>query len=84
MKKKLKDIKLLYDEPISILCDNTSAIKISKILIMHSRKKHISIWHHFLREKVVENDVKLEYVPTKDRVANIFIKDLPKDTFEYL
>ena len=29
-------------------------------------------------------DVRLEYVPTKEQLANIFTKPLKKDTFEYL
>jgi len=84
MRQTLKDIKVVYDEPISIFCDNTSAINISKNSVMHSRTKHVSIRYHFLREKVAENELKLEYVPTKDQVADIFTKALPKDTFEYL
>lgn len=44
----------------------------------------MSIWYHFLIKNVLENEVKLEYVPTKDQVTNIFTKDLPKDTFDYL
>lgn len=79
----MNDIKVSYDEPITILYDNTSAINISKKLIMHSRTKHISILYHFLKEKVVENELKLEHVPTKDQIADIFIKALLKDTFEY-
>lgn len=71
MKQTLKDFKGVYDEHIYILCDNTSAINISKNLIMHSRINHILIQYHFLREKVVENEVKLEYVPTIDQVADI-------------
>jgi len=52
MKQTLKDIRVVYEEPISIFCDNTSAINISKNLVMHSRTKHISIRYHFLRKKV--------------------------------
>lgn len=37
-------------ELISILCDNTSAIKKSKNKVMHSRTKHIAIKYYFLRE----------------------------------
>ena len=50
MKKTLQDIKVNYEEPISILCDNTSAI----------------IKYHFLREHVAEKHVKLEFVGTKE------------------
>lgn len=71
MRKTLKDIRVVYDELISIFYVNTSAINISKNLVMHSRKKHISIRCHFLREKVVENEVKLEYMSTKDQIVDI-------------
>jgi hypothetical protein len=84
MKQTLKDIKVEYDQPISIICDNTSAINISKNLVMHSKMKHIPIKYHFLREQVVEQSVKLEYIATKEQVADIFTKPLPRDTFEYL
>lgn len=66
------------------MCDNRSAINISENSVLHSITKHISIWYHFLREKVLDNEVKLEYVPTKEHVANIFTEALCKDNFEYL
>ncbi len=71
MKKTLQDIQVNYEEPISILCDNTSVIIISKNLIMHSKTKHIPIKYHFLWEHVIENHVKLEFVGTKEQVADI-------------
>lgn len=74
---------MMFDELISIMCDNTNcAINMSKNLVLHSKTKHISIWYNFLRKKVLDN--KLKHVPTKEQVANIFTKALCKDTFEYL
>ena len=35
-------------------------------------------------EKEAENDIRLEYASTKDQIADIFTKPLPKDTFESL
>ena len=67
-----------------MLCDNTSAISISKNLVMHSKTKHIPIKYHFLREQVNDKNVKLEYVPTKEQIADMFTKPFPKDAFEYL
>ena len=52
--------------------------------MLHSKTKHISIKYHVLREKVLEKEIRLEYVSTKEKIANIFTKPLPKDTFEYL
>jgi len=80
----LQNIQFTCTPPISILCDNTCAINISKNPLMHSNTKHIPIKYHFLREQVLEQKVKLEYGPSKEQVANIFTKPLPKETFEYL
>jgi len=66
------------------MCDNTSAINISKNPVMHSRTKHIVIRYHFLKEKVAEGAVKLEFMPMKEQVANIFTKPMSKEVFEYL
>ena len=83
-KQLLAGMKVEIKEPIVIYCDNTSAINISKNLVMHSKTKHIAIKYHFLRELVQDKEVKLEYVNTKEQIANIFTKPLPKDVFLYL
>jgi hypothetical protein len=51
---------------------------------MHSKKKHISIKYHFLREKVTEQNVNMEYIGTKEHIFDIFIKPLPRETLKYL
>jgi hypothetical protein len=84
MKQTLKDIQVEYDEPIPIFCDNTSAISISKNPVMHSKKKHILIKFHFLREHVAKKNIKVEYVGTKEKITYIFTKPLPREAFEYL
>eukprot|EP00253_Pinus_taeda_P030188 PITA_30188 len=84
MMHTLEDFQNTCTPPISILCDNTSAIIISKNPVMHSKTKHIQIKYHFLREQVIEQKVKLEYVPSKEQVVDILTKPLPKETFEYL
>jgi hypothetical protein len=84
MKQTLTDIQVEYDEPIPIYCDNTSAISISKNPVMHSKTKHIPIKCHFLQEHVAEKNIRVEYVGTKEQVANIFTKLIPQESFEYL
>ena len=69
MKQTLQDIHVTCNEPIPILCDNTSAISISKNPVMHSKTKHIPIKFQFLREQVIEKNIKLEYIETKEQVA---------------
>ena len=74
----MKDLGIQITVPISVRFDNTSAINISKNMIMHSRTKHIAIRYHFLKEKVAKGEVKLEFVPTSEQVVDIFTKPLPK------
>jgi hypothetical protein len=84
MKQTLTDIQVVYDEPIPIYCDDTSAINISKNPMMHSKTKNIPIKYHFQWEQVAENNIRVEYVRTKEQVANIFTKPLPWEAFKYL
>jgi hypothetical protein len=51
---------------------------------MHSKTKHIPIKYHFLREQVAEKNIRVEYVGTKEQVADIFTKPLPWEAFECL
>ena len=51
MKRMLKDYRI-EQGTMNIHCDNSSAINISKNLVLHSRTKHIEIPHHFIRDLV--------------------------------
>jgi hypothetical protein len=84
MKQTLQDIQVKCDETISIFCDNTSAISISRNLVIHSKMKHIPIKYHFLRENAIEKNIKIEYVGTKEKITYIFTKPLARETFKYL
>ena len=84
LKILLKGMKEEITDPVVIYCDNMSAINISKNLVMHSKTKHIAIKYHYLRELVQSKEVRLDYVNTKEQLADIFTKALPKDAHEYL
>ena len=73
IKQTLSDFDLSF-EHVPIKCDNTSVINISKDLMQHSRTKNIEIRHHFLRDHAQKGDITLEFVSTKDQLANIFTK----------
>ena len=84
MKQTLIDIQVEYNEPIPICCDNTNAINISKNPMMYSKTNHVPIKYHFLQEQVVEKNIRVEYVGTKEQVTDIFTKPLLWEAFEYL
>lgn len=48
------------------------------------RTKHIEIDCHFIRQKIQEGTVKTIHVNTRDQVADILTKDLPRQQHEYL
>jgi hypothetical protein len=51
---------------------------------MHSKMKHIPIKYHFLQEQIAEKNIRVEYVGTKEQVADIFTKPLSQEAFDYL
>ena len=78
IKQLLKGMNEEIIDLVVIYCDNTSAINISKNIVMHTQKKHIAINYHYLRELAKEKEVKWEYVHTKEQISNIFTKALSK------
>ena len=83
-KQLLVGMKIEIKDLVVILCDNTSAINISKNPMMYTKTNHIAIKYYFLRELVQDKEVRLEYVNTKEKIVDIFTKSLPKDAFMYL
>jgi hypothetical protein len=57
MIQTLVDLKVNYTNLITIHCDNTSAISVSKNLVLHSKTKHIPVKYNFLREQVTNRVV---------------------------
>ena len=80
MMQQLSDYKLNFAN-VPILCDNTSAINISKNPIQHFRTKHIEIRHHFLRDHCQKGDIVLEYISTNRQLADILTKPLAEEQF---
>jgi len=58
IKNQLEDYNI-YEENISIYCDDKATISISKNLTLHSRAKHIEIKHYFLRDHVLKGTMEL-------------------------
>ena len=78
------DLGLRPKGPVVLKVDNQAAIAIAKDNTMSARTKHIDIAYHFVRSCVVNNQVSLVYVSTKENLADILTKVVTSDTFGYL
>ena len=70
--------------PILICDDNQSAISMARNPQFHGRSKHINIKHHFIREQVSRNKVRLKYCPTEDMLADTVTKGIAPEKFQRL
>jgi hypothetical protein len=77
----LHDLGYTQVEATTIHSDNQGCIALSLNPVSHSRAKHIDIRHHFIRERVASDEIKLKFCSTKDMIADIFTKALPHDKF---
>lgn len=73
-----------YGDCITIKCDNSSAIQLSKNPVHHGRSKHIEVRFYYLRDLTKEGKVKLMHCGTQDQLADIMTKPLKLETFRKL
>lgn len=64
--------------PLTLYCDNQSAISLSGNAVYHARSKHIDVRYHFVREKIAAKEILVQYRCTGEMVADILTKGLPR------
>jgi transposase InsO family protein len=77
LRQFLTEIGFRQNIPTPILVDNQSAIALARNPEFHARTKHIEVRHHYVREKLEEGIIELQYCPTADQTADILTKSLP-------
>ena len=83
MKQLLSNYNL-NNQQIPILCDNTSAINLTKTIVMHSKTKHIQICHHFIRDHIQRDDISLKFIQTVLQFVDIFTKPFDGKQFVFV
>jgi len=63
--------------PVTIYCDNQSAISVSRNDQYHARTKNINICHHFIGNVSKKRLVTITYCPMAKNLPNTFTKALP-------
>jgi hypothetical protein len=73
----------LVQQVVRIDCDSQSAIFLAKNLTYHSKKKHIDIQYHFVRDMVEKKKVLLMKVGTLKNVADSLTKSMSTQKFSW-
>jgi len=84
LKQLLKELQFGYVTQMTLVCDNQVALHISSNIVFHERTKHIEIDCHFIWEKVMSGDIKIEFVNSSDQLADIFTKSLRGSRIDYI
>ena len=82
LKIVLEDLKIKWDGPMRLYCDNKSAINITHNPVQHDRTKHIEIDRHFIKEKLDSGLICTPYVSTHGQLADILTKGLSSSVFQ--
>ncbi|KAG3089419.1 hypothetical protein PI124_g2345 [Phytophthora idaei] len=84
MRLLLKDIDSEQSGGTAIYEANRGAMALAKNVGYQARTKHIDIRYHFIRMKVASGEVELEYVDTKNQLADYLTNGLSTRTLRHL
>jgi hypothetical protein len=65
-----------------IKADNQGAIALAENPVFHNKTKHIETQYHYVRERVTEGSIQIDYVPTDRMTADGLTKALPRVKFK--
>ena len=82
LRELLKDLGF-PQESMTIHQDNQSTITLAKNPIHYARTKHIDIQHHYIRECVENEAIRLLYIPMEQMVADSLMKALLRAKFDF-
>jgi hypothetical protein len=80
----MKHLSFNCDSPTILFCDSQNALSMVDQESTSSRRKHIDVKHHFIKEQVELKQIELEFIPTQLQQADIFTKALPYPAFSRL
>jgi len=84
LRRLLKDVGKQQIGGTLIKMDNQAAISLIKKDENKNRTKYVDVQYHFTREKYKTNDIDIEFVATKDQLADMFTKPLSRERFTSL
>ncbi|KAK1412849.1 hypothetical protein QVD17_34395 [Tagetes erecta] len=77
----LRELRAPVTTAPTLWCDNLGATYLSANHVFHARTKHVEIDFHFVREKVAQGKLAVQFISTQDQIADVFTKALPSQRF---
>jgi hypothetical protein len=74
LRRLLSELGEEQTNPTRLLCDNESAISLTRNPESHKRSKHIDVRYHFIREQIFKKTIEISYVNTREQLADAFTK----------
>jgi len=71
-------------EHTTLYCDNNAASQLGEDQVWNSHAKYIRIKFHYIREQVVDDELKVTRIHTKDNAADVFTISLNRNDLERL
>lgn len=65
-------------------CNCRSIVYISHNQIQHSMTKYINIRYHFIKDNILNGDIKLIFVPSTKEIADVYTKYIDPTNFNNL
>jgi hypothetical protein len=77
----LRELHVPMPSVPTLWCDNLGATYLSANPVFHARTKHVEVDFHFVREKVAQRKLLVQFMKTDDQIADVFTKALPAQRF---
>ena len=78
MRNLMAELTSSPPQPVLILEDNQSTIKLALRQTSSARTKHIDVRHHFVKQCLSAGSIDLKYVPTEFQAADCLTKPLDR------
>ncbi|KAK2979535.1 hypothetical protein RJ640_013552 [Escallonia rubra] len=82
LKRLLEELQFPPSASMKLMCDNKAAISIAKNPVHHDRTKHVEIDRHFIKEKIEQGVIQVDYTPTWQQTADVLTKAIPRGPFD--
>ncbi|KAF5481404.1 hypothetical protein F2P56_002056 [Juglans regia] len=84
LQQLLHDLSISHTVPMTLYCDNQSALYIAHNPVFHERTKHIDVDSHIVRDKLRFGLLTTTHLPYFEQIANIFTKAMGSNIFHHL